>query len=507
MHFMGSDSFLLEAFLENCSKTPERIAFRDKNSSITWDSLLKLSRVVADAFSLYTGEIIPIIVDRSISTPLLFLSCIIARKCFAPISQELPDKRVSSIKLQLGCDNCIEAKQVLDKGCLNVDYLNKFVKSGSANASITRHSGNKDTLLYTLFTSGSTGAPKGVKISHKNILNTLVWSESYLGWTESDVIGIVTGFSFDISLFDFFCSIVFNVPAFIVSDPKDPFQSAREIDEFSVSSVFSAPSFFSALVKYDLLQRLTGTSLNRILSGGDFFPLPHIAKWQDSLPNVSIYNVWGPTETSIVNTMHKVSRNDLSRAQSLSGHIPIGIARHPKMKCGIFDSDTRKELLNPFEVGEIAVIGESVGLGYLNNPVNTGYAQVNGIPIYFTGDLGFIDDSGCLYISGRVGYTVKVNGFRVDLKDIETQALSYPLIYDALAVKQSGDEGQLVLIIEGAKRAVEELQVSEIKRHLRSLLPPYMLPRRICIVETLPKNVNGKTDRKLVQNLVDNGSL
>ena len=226
-----------------------------------------------------------------------------AGKVFVPVSPELPDKRKRQILAQLASQSLIDSRDI---------NLMRILESSSIKeiSTITREA----ELLYILFTSGSTGIPKGVKISHRNIMNTLAWSKDFLDWRESDRIGVVAGFSFDISLFDIFSSLYYSVEAYILEDPKDPFRSASEIRDAGITSVFSAPSFFSSMVKYELTDRFKGTSLRRLISGGDFFPVRHIEAWKAASVSLDIFNVWGPTETAIVNTMHKISEEDLSLA-------------------------------------------------------------------------------------------------------------------------------------------------------------------------------------------------
>ena len=148
----------------------------------------------------------------------------------------------------------------------------------SKNKSIQKLSSQskKNKTLYLLFTSGSTGKPKGVLCSTNNILNTMNWSKKYLNWNKSDVIGCATQFSFDISLFDFFTMLYFDVPLAILDKISNPQEVTKQILNFKVSSIFSVPAFFSQFTMQSSIKNISETKLRRIIAGGDFFPSKHI---------------------------------------------------------------------------------------------------------------------------------------------------------------------------------------------------------------------------------------
>ena len=165
------------------------------------------------------------------------------------------------------------------------------------------------------------------------------------------------------------------------------------------------------------------------------------------MPKLSIWNVWGPTETSIVNTMHKVSNLDIEKAMVENKAISIGRMDNELMKCIVVNQQDRNILVEANTIGEIAVIGKSVSLGYLGLSNHQDYKRKDGEKIFFTNDLGYYDLEKKMYIVGRRG-SVKINGFRVDLKEIEYHIYSLNLTSDVVVMTSTEDKNRIIAVIE-----------------------------------------------------------
>jgi len=241
------------------------------------------------------------------------------------------------------------------------------------------------------------------------------------------------------------------------------------------------------------------SSLRRIVAGGDFFPPAHVLGWLEKWPSVEIYNVWGPTETSIVNTMHKVGDADIPRLKE-GGSAPVGKV-HSRMQFRLINK-LGEVLTEPNQRGEICMLGECVTQGYLGDEEKTNFAyiELEGQRAFRTQDLGFIDDEGNLFIVGRMGSTVKVAGYRIDLGEVETAVVSLPSIHLACCFVFDVAEGhqELWLAVEPELKGLK-VDVFSIKKQLRQMLQSYMVPKRLVVMEVLPKNVNGKIDRNEVK--------
>jgi len=258
--------------------------------------------------------------------------------------------------------------------------------------------------------------------------------------------------------------------------------------------------FFAQLLKVDIIDNYDKfNSLKRILSGGDFFHPNHIIEWLKTFPSVEIYNVWGPTETSIVNTMHLINVKDLEKLKR--GESPSVGKAHSRMRFYIVNDDRSKIINKSEERGEIVMIGESVTQGYLKDDLLTSqsYGVINGERCFYTNDIGYINSEGSLFIIGRKGTTIKLSGYRVDLSEIEFIATNYDKIQYAISfvnkVDKSNDE--LCLAVE-LKNNNETIDLFDFKKYLRESLPHYMVPKKIFFLEEMPKNSNGKIDRNKI---------
>ena len=506
-----SNPSILERARRNCLADPKKEIIADAARRWTWADLWSYAEAVADLLAVRDfGPIVPILVGRNVESAGVMLGCMIAGRPFANVSPNQPLARIVKCLAKVGSRNFVNATgkptfSAFDDGAERyraaVEVPLSPGESGPVARSHTSREANQipaDRLLYVLFTSGSTGTPKGVLLSESNIKNTLEWSLEYTAWRPTDVIGLATNFYFDISLFDFFSTLYFDVPLFILSDPADAEATVREVSERRVTSLFATPAFFSQFVRSGLHKRLVG--LRQIFSGGDFFPPAHLLDWKRTLPALRLFNVWGPTETSIVNTMHLVTAEDEARlGDNLSP--PVGLATERMPFVLLQEGD--RPVTEPGVVGEIAMLGPCVSQGYLNETSSAGenFFQWDGRRAYRTGDLGSFDANGRLLISGRKGAYVKVNGYRVELGEVESSAAKVPGVFHASACVVDVADGvrELWLAVEPKDVPVE---IGAVKSHCRTELPAYMVPKRIFALPVFPKNHNGKIDRQAIKELM-----
>jgi amino acid adenylation domain-containing protein len=477
---------------------PDRVIVKDVVRNWTWQALLTRAGAYARALDGASTTIVPVFCGRTGDTIAAILGCLQSGRAFAPLAPDQPTERLRSCLTTLGAAHCISTLEgdlpaaVIDAG------LNVVVPSLDSSSDLASSPALvPDAIAYVLFTSGSTGAPKGVMVGYNNLANTIAWSTDVLPWTPDDVTGLVVNFYFDISMFDVFAALRHNVPIAILSKPGVISEVMAEIARFRVTSIFSAPAFFSQFVRTQTMTDPTLASLRRLISGGDFFPPAHVLAWMDARPDVAILNVWGPTETSIVNTMHVVSEADRD-ALGQGRHAPVGRA-HPRMPLVVVD-----EMLTPVPEGapgEVCMLGPCVTQGYLGDPARTAlaYVTIQGQRAYRTQDLGCLDETGNLRILGRLGSMTKVNGHRVDLGEVEGAVTVLPGVYQAAAFLREIEPGiqELWIAIEPADAAAPP-DIFALKQALRGRVPAYMVPKRIVFVSVMPLTPNGKVDRKAV---------
>jgi acyl-coenzyme A synthetase/AMP-(fatty) acid ligase len=493
-----SNSSLLKRVYEHAKQHPSKVIVHDRARTWTWLELMEAAMAYSYSIRLYASkeEIVPIIVDRTGNTVAAMLGCLFAGKCFATLSMELPFLRIEQCILKANTDVCIDVsgvfRQQLEKTYLLLDKAND-VRNENISADFL-----PEQLLYVLFTSGSTGEPKAVKVSASNIENTMLWSMDMIDWQVNDVMGCASQFSFDISMFDFFSMLYFNVPLAIFSNVRDYRTVLEEINRFEITSIFSVPQFFSSLLNGEQANRLQlCSSLRRILSGGDFFNPVHLLQWRNEFSNLAIYNVWGPTETSIVNTMHLVNNNDIAPLHE--GRLPAVGCIHERMPFVLLNESRTAIVDKPFEQGEITMLGDCVTQGYLNDIVTTQakYGVWDNKPCFFTEDLAYLDENNRLFIVGRMGTMVKIAGFRVDLNEIEFVAASFENIKQCccIVLMNALKEKQLQMVCTLTDPS-NELSVYAFKTYLRERLAPYMIPKRVHVIPSMPLNLNQKIDRK-----------
>jgi acyl-coenzyme A synthetase/AMP-(fatty) acid ligase len=473
---------------------PGYTIFENVDQSLTWAGLQKKVLEYDKFLRENKGENrkICFFTNRGLNSLVLIVTCLLTNRTFIPIDSKQPSERISSILIALGESEVLDLDQMMF-----VKYQNDKLKESIEVAS-------ED--CYILFTSGSTGVPKGVRITFENIMNTIVWSLGQLTWEKNDVIGLVTNLHFDISIFDVLIGLYQSIKVQLINETDNFWSVARQIEDFRVTSIFSTPFLFVMLQKNGILN---SDRLRRVISGGDFYPPKNLVELITSHPCLEVFNVWGPTETTIVNTMHKVQKSDLLR---LNDGKPISVGTSSEMMPIFIVNPENLEsliILGPGTVGEIVVLGNSVSVGYIgvNTVANANFLSYEGQRAFRTGDLGYLDESGELFIVGRGNFMIKYQGYRIDPREVEFVADKIRGVFrSCLCLVQKSDMlNELDLLVQLQPEIT--FSVAEIKSYLRSKLPSYMVPKKIVFVQDLPINSNGKLDRKSCHELLKENSI
>ena len=492
-------SKLISTIFNHFDFNSKKLIVIDSKNNWTWSDLFDRSKYYSDIIlnNFSQKKVIPILVNRSGETIAAILACVLLKKGFSPISPDQPKDRIERQLLKLKSSFLLSTFET-ELTFNNIGVLNVNNSQSPPKILYEKTEFYDEDILYILFTSGSTGEPKGVIVSSKNIENTIIWSKDMIDWNQNDIIGCSTNFYFDISMFDIFTSFYLNIPLAILSETNKIKSIIDEIYKFKITSIFSVPLFFSQFLTIDFevdLEKLK--TLRRILSGGDFFNTNHILKWMKFFPSVKVYNVWGPTETSIVNTMYLITEKD--RGYLNDGKSPSVGFSHPKMSFFLVDESRKNIVSKSFKKGEVVMSGDCVTKGYLDdvNLTKQSYKTIGGIRSFYTNDLGYIDDTGNLFITGRKDTLVKISGYRVDLREIESTSLTFENIENSIAFKNKINEFIDEIWI-GILLMNKELKfnIFEFKQFLREKLPQYMIPKRVKIIDEMILNKNGKIDRK-----------
>ena len=357
---------------------------------------------------------------------------------------------------------------------------------------------------YILYTSGSTGEPKGVVISHAAARAFVNWSTDVFDLGPSDLVSSHAPFHFDLSIFDVFASL--SAGASVVLVPKEmsafPASLAAFIQTHQISVWYSVPTILSRLARQEESTPGLLRSLRVVLFAGEVLPSKDFLSLTRSLPDTSFFNLYGPTETNVC-TYHPVTRAHPDEP------IPIGRAC-PYATVFVLKTDGR--LAQPGEQGELLVAGDSLMSGYWNRLAETRSVKLSQppsaipstSPVYRTGDRVRLSSDGNLVFLGRVDSMVKRRGYRIELGEIEFCLNGDPVIQEAAVLAVQGDETNCVIEAFVAFVQREPGDTRAVENILRRILPDYMLPDRIHLLSSLPRTSRGKIDRGQLRKMTEN---
>ena len=468
-----------------CCRVPQRLAHISGDSSLSYGSLLRRSNTLAAQITdLLPDDGSPVVIQGHKECEMLvaFLGTAKAGHPYVPVDSFLPSQRIARIKETSGA-----------KLTLTPDYVSKLPDINAMPPS--RRSKPADP-YYIMFTSGSTGEPKGVVITTGGLAAFLEWmlKEQHLAEHE-EVILNQAPFSFDLSIMDLYLSLMtggtlFSITAEDIANPKKLYQrlTASQLTVWS-----STPSFARLCLAERSFNAEMLPKLHLFLMLGETLSPEVALELLDRFPDAEVWNTYGPTEATVAMTSVRVDRDLLAKYPEL----PIG---YPMTGVQIVIMDEAGRMLPPDVKGEIVIAGPNVSPGYLGRPDLTARAFFNldGQQAYRTGDWGHYHD-GLLFFGGRMDSQIKMHGYRIEIGDIETNLRALIGVRDAIVVPEIKDgscESVTAYVILTEKPSGSNFEVSrELRAQLSQRLPSYMLPRKFCFFEEFPMNANGKADR------------
>ena len=361
--------------------------------------------------------------------------------------------------------------------------------------------GSPEDPAYIMFTSGSTGDPKGVVVSHANVICFADWAVRYFGMDRSDRHSGHAPLHFDLSVLDIFATFAAGAELHLVPPALNllPDKLLGFIRSSRLTQWFSVPTTLTSIAKHARMAHPDLPSLKRIMSCGEVLPTRTVIHWMERVPHASFTNLYGPTETTVASSYHTFRDRPLDP----TAPVPIGVACDGE-ELLVLDADLRR--VPPGEPGELYVGGGGVGLGYWGDPQRTGRAYVphpfsrDGGRIYRTGDIAKVDLNGVHRFLGRRDSQVKSRGYRIELGEIESALRSMPGLSDCavIAVRADGSHTMRICCAVVAT-AGHEIEAKSLRKELSELLSSYMLPIDWRVMERLPRNANGKVDRIAVE--------
>ena len=353
-------------------------------------------------------------------------------------------------------------------------------------------------IAHILFTSGSTGLPKGVMITHDGVLHIIRWASAYFGIARTDRISQHPPLRFDVSTFDIYCALWAGAELHLVPPELNllPHKLAQFIREACLTQWFSVPSVLNLMANFDVVGQDDFPALRRVLFAGEAIPTPTLIHWMRRLPHVQFTNLYGPTETTIVSSYYTLPRCPANDREP----VPIGTACDGE-ELLVLDEQLRP--VAPGEVGDLYIRGAGLSPGYWGDLEKTRSAFLpcpGGTGphdrIYKTGDLARRGADGLHYFVGRADMQIKSRGYRIELGEIEAALNSLPGLRESaiVAIKSEGFEGWLICCAY-VPAPDNDASPESLRKALAGLVPSYMLPARWMRYDVLPKNVNGKFDR------------
>ena len=490
------DLAIQQLFERQVERSPDAVAVSFRGTSLTYRELNRRANQVArhlQGQGMRRGTLAGLSVPRSIDMLVAVLGVLKAGGAYVPLDPSYPEERLAFMiqdsrmplliaKGSLGMRLPPQPPQVVD---LEAEAANL---EAQADADFEEPQAGPEDLAYVLYTSGSTGQPKGVEIPHRAVVNFLCSMAREPGLGADDVLLAVTTLSFDIAGLELFLPLV--VGGRIVLAASDEVADGARLRELLESSGVTAMQATPATWRLLLEAGWAGDSRLKILCGGEALSRPLADELLQRCG--SLWNMYGPTETTIWSTLWKVEAGD--------GPILIG---HPIANTQVYVLDGRRQPVPVGVAGELHIGGDGVMRGYWSRPDLTAgalapdtFGASSGVRLYKTGDLVRFRRDGNLEFVGRIDQQVKWHGFRIELGEIEAALARHTDIRAAAALVREDVPGRKQLVAYCVPRSMPGPPAGELRRFLGGLLPPYMVPSAFVTLPDLPRTPNGKTNRR-----------
>ncbi len=502
-------------YLENSSeRLPNKIVFADESISVTFSELeenaKRIGSYILSQIPYVRRKPIVIFVDRNVESLVSFFGVAYSGNFYVPIEMQMP---IASIKLILDTldpaaalvlpEQIEFAKSLGHKmKILNYETSRHYSKIEEEQLNKIRCQTIDTDPLYSTFTSGSTGVPKGVITCHRNVIDLIEDLVATFNITEDTIFGNQNPFYFDASIKDIYCTLKCGATMHII--PRTCFVALGELVEFlnnnKVSAIMWSAAAVGIVANSCAFDDESPRYLKKVMFSGEVMHNKVLNYWRRLLPNTMFVNLYGPTEITSVCSYYIVDRQ-----YEDDEALPIGI---PFNNTDILLLNSENKLVKGDEIGEICVRGTCLAMGYYNNPektheafvqnpLNTSFPEV----IYRTGDLARYNEKGQIMFISRKDNQVKHMGHRVELGDIEIFINSLELI-NASFCFYDHDRQKIVLVFEG-----ENADRKYIMNEMKDKFPKYMFPNIFIKMDVMPYNLNGKIDRTLLKKKYNVGEL
>ena len=480
---------------------PDKVAFanEDKSNDLTFSEVYKRSRAIGSLLSSkgYYGEPVVVFMKKHPNAISAFFGCVYGGCYYVPIDEEMPKFRTELI-LQTLMPRVMICDEETREIALSMEFKGEILLYSEAiTADIDDEALQKirdnqiDTdPIYIVFTSGSTGIPKGVVACHRSVIDYIENLSDVLEFNHDTVFANQTPLYFDACLKELYPTLKFGAKTVIV--PKSlfmfPIKLVEFLNEHKINTVCWVVSALTMISSFKTFEKVKPEYLNNIAFGSEVFPIKQLNIWREALPNCKFTNLYGPTEATGMCCYFKVDREF-----DLNDSVPIG---GPFKNTRILLLNEKNELCKDGEEGEICVVGTSLTIGYyknfektnevfVQNPLNKIYPEL----IYRTGDIGKRNERGELMFVSRKDFQIKHMGHRIELGEIEVNVNNIDPIKTCCCVYDK-EKDKIKLYYVG------DIETGEIISILKEKLPRYMIPNKAEKLDVMPLTANGKIDRK-----------
>ena len=511
---------LISGFLHFANTTPDRPALELGDDIFTYEQLWnyagKITARLNQTLAPQEG-VVAIMASRSLAAYGGILGILGSGRGYCPLNPKFPLDRTLVMLKASGCRTLIvgqECATVLDSLLPHLNEVqpltiiipdpdrsptgaqkHRVISAADLKeiADPTEPNPRPDATAYLLFTSGSTGIPKGVAVSQSNACAYMEYARQRFRFSENDRCSQNFDLTFDLSVHDLFTC--WDAGATLVPYSEQTLTPATLVDEKELTCWFSVPSVAMFASKVGLLTPGAFPTLRWSLFCGEALSASLAEAWQQAANNSILENLYGPTEATIAITWYRWN-SQTSPAECVSGLVPIGWPFDNQQICAVNEN---LQLVPTAETGELCLGGSQVTRGYLNDPEKTAKSFVKlphtGEKIWYrTGDLVRMDDRGCAYYLGRRDFQVKISGYRVELQEIDLVLREAAKTELAVAIPWPLSEGSASGIV-GVVSGSDPARDAEVIKTCQTRLPRYMVPTRLYHFQQIPLNVNGKIDR------------
>ncbi|MGA2183679.1 MAG: amino acid adenylation domain-containing protein [Bryobacteraceae bacterium] len=496
------DLCIHEVFERQAAKTPDAVAVVFKDTRWTYGELNSRANGIASHLrdlGVVRDSLVALLMERSPETVAALLGILKAGGAYAPLDPNDPPARIQALLADLHPVALLtEPALTQHAGGVLAPVIETAAITGASETNPENIS-SADGLAYVMFTSGSTGSPKGVMVEHRSVVR-LVKNTNYASFDDKQVFLQLAPLPFDASTLEIWGPLL-NGAVLAIMPPGLPSLAdiAQALRQHRVTALWLSAGLFHAMVDQQL-EALA--ELRQLTSGGDVLSPAHVRRLLDAAPGIRLMNGYGPTEGTVFTCCYTIP-------QDHPADLPVPIGK-PIANTTVYILDGQRQLVAPGQTGELYTGGDGIARGYLNQPELTAerflddpFSGRPGARLYRTGDLARFREDGVVEFLGRADKQVKLRGFRVELGEIETALNQHGGVSQSAVALKEGRSEQKSLIAWVVPREGNQPAVADLRAFLAGRLPPYMIPAQFVVVDTLPLNANGKVDRRALAELKD----